>query len=437
MMGTDAMAKLRVLWAALAAIVLAIPAAVQAFPAAPVEADTRPCFEELPDPAISLFCGYRRWHNHGRGGFGRDYVVACEFARPGAASWVLAHMPPGAALVLRAGARPCRDTLDIRKPVIIVGEPGWLNGARVPTLEPLEGQPCIVVEAGGGPVELKNLLIQSRHGGGASCILQHSRELTLEGVWVRYDGQASAVDVDAGRLILRRSVIAARSERPAVWVHGGGLEVESSSVLAATIALRLLAAEDVRIRGLNAERLDDWTGTERVKASVGIGLDSANTGRLVDIQNSMIEGFSRGIFADAGQEVAIQSLIVRDSEYGVLSGGARLRVNGSEIEAVDAGIYAASGEAWASGNRIIGVRRAGVFVEKGAHLQARDNLVFADKDGCQALAVEGLSPDAQSCRPWFEAPEFYRTGRASGKASFDDVWPDAEGSLTVQTGPRF
>jgi hypothetical protein len=121
----------------------------------------------------------------------------------------------------------------------------------------------------------------------------------------------------------------------------------------------------------------------------------------------------------------------------VLSGGARLRVNGSEIEAVDAGIYAASGDAWAADNRIIGVRRAGLFVEKGAHLQARDNVVFADKDGCQALAVEGLDPEAQSCRPWFEAPEFYRTGRASGKASFDDVWPDTQGALTVQTGPGF
>lgn len=436
-MGTTTMAKLRLLWVALAAIVLALPAAVQAFPAAPVEADTRPCFEELPDPAISLFCGYRPWRRHGHGGWGRDYVVACDRARPGTVSWVLAHMPPGAALVLRAGARPCRDILDIRKPVTIVGEPGWLNGARVPTLEPPEGRPCIVVEAGEGPVELKNLLIQSRHAGGASCIKQHSRELTLDGVWVRYDGGASAIDVDAGRLILRRSVIAARSERPAVWVHGGGLEVESSSVLATTIGLRLLAAEDIRIRGLNAERLDDWTGTARVKASVGIGLDSANTGRLVEIQNSIVEGFSRGVFADAGQEVAIQSLIVRDSEYGVLSDGARLRVNGSEIEAVDAGIYAAAGEAWAADNRIIGVRRAGVFVEKGAHLQARDNVVFAQKDGCQALAVEGLSPDAQSCRPWFEAPEFYRTGRASGKASFDDVWPDTQGALTVQPGPRF
>jgi len=431
------MAKLRLLWLALATIVLAIPAAGQAFPAAPLEAETRPCFEELPDPAISLYCGYRHWHHHGRGGWGRDYVVACETARPGTVSWVLAHMPPGAALVLRGGGRPCIDSLDVRKPVTIVGEPGWLNGARVPTLEPPEGQPCITVTAGDGPVELKNLLIQSRHAGQASCIKQHSRELTLEGVWVRYDGFGSAVDADAGRLILRRSVIAARTERPAVWVHRGGIEIESTSVLATTIGLRLLAAEDVRIRGLNLERLDDWSGTQRVKASVGIGLDSDNTGRLVDLQNSIIEGFSRGIFADAGQEVAIQSLIVRGSEYGVLSGGARLRVNGSEIEAVDAGVYAASGDAWAADNRIIGVRRAGLFAEKGAHLQARDNLVFADKDGCQALAVEGLSPEAQSCRPWFEAPEFYRTGRATGKASFDDVWPDAQGALTVQTGPGF
>jgi hypothetical protein len=437
MMGTATMAKLRLLWLAVAAIVLAISPAAQAFPAAPIEADTRPCFEQLPDPAISLFCGYRHWHHHGQGGWGRDYVVACEFARPGTVSWVLAHMPPGAALVLKAGARPCRDTLEIHKPVVIIGEPGWLNGARVPTLEPFEGQPCIVVAAGDAPVELRNLLIQSRHAGPVSCIKQHSRELTLEGVWVRYDGTGSAVDADAGRLILHHSVIAARSELPAVWVHHGGIEVESSSVLATTIGLRLHADEDVQIRGLNVERLDDWTGTARVKASVGVGLDSANTGRLVNIQNSIIEGFSRGLFADAGQEVVLQSLIVRGSEYGVLSGGARLRVNGSEIEAVDAGIYAASGDAWASDNRIIGVRRAGLFVEKGAHLQARDNVVFADKDGCQALAAEGLDPEAQSCRPWFEAPEFYRSGRASGKASFDDVWPDMQGALTGQTAPGF
>src|SRR5262249_45385863 len=178
-------------------------------------------------------------------------------------------------------------------------------------------------------------------------------------------------------------------------------------------------------------------GTERVKASVGIGLDSAKTGRLIDIQNTIVEGFSRGVYADPGQEVAIQSLIVRDSEYGVLSAGARVRVNGSEIQAVGAGGDAAAGEAWATGNRIIGVRRAGLYVEKGAHLKARDNLVFADKDGCQALAVEGLDPDSQSCRPWFEAPEFYRTGRASGRAAFDDVWPDTQGALTVQSGPGF
>jgi hypothetical protein len=427
----------RFLWAALAAIALAIPQApAHAFPAAPIEADTRPCFEELPDPAVSLYCGYRRYH-HG-GGYGWDYRVVCERARPGSVNWLLEHMRPGATLVLVGGARPCRDTLVIRRPVTIIGETGRLpEGARVPLLQPFEGQPCIVVAPIAGPVILKDLIIESRHASGASCIIQHNRELTLDGTWVRYDGEASAVEVDAGRLLLRRSVLAARSEAPALWVHGGGLDIESSSVLGATIGLRLLATEDVRIRGLNAERLDDWTGTERVKASVGIGLDSAKTGRLVDIENSIVEGFSRGVYADKGQEVAIQSLIVRDSEYGVLSDGARLRVNGSEIEAVDAGIYDAAGEAWAAGNRIIGVRRAGVYVEKGAHLKARDNVVFADKDGCQSLAVEGLDPDAQSCRPWMEAPEFYRTGRRSGKAQFDDVWPDAQGSLTVQTGPSF
>jgi hypothetical protein len=149
----------------------------------------------------------------------------------------------------------------------------------------------------------------------------------------------------------------------------------------------------------------------------------------------MIQGFSRGVYAETGQEVALQNVVIRESEYGVLSNGARLRVNGSEIQAVDAGVYANAGEAWVAGNRIVGVRRAGLYVEKGAHLRARDNTVYADKDGCQALAVEGLDPEAQSCRPWFEAPEFYRTGRASGRAAFDDVWPDVQGALTGQSGP--
>jgi Right handed beta helix region len=432
------MAEFRLIPAILAAIALAIPGAVKAFPAAPLEADTRPCFELLPDPAISRHC-FHHYRYYGRGGYhdGWGYRIACDRAGPRTLQWALDRVPPGGVLFLIGGVHACRGTLDIRKSVTIVGQPGWQGSARVPTLEPDEGQPCIRIRPQVEQVTLVGLLIQSRHGDKSSCIEQFNRELTLDGTWIRYDGDASAIDTTNGRLILRRSVIAGRTQAAAVYLHAGGLEVESSSVLATTIGVRAKATEDMRIRGLNLERLDDWTGTERVKASVGIGLDSAGTGRLVDIQNSIVEGFSRGVYADPGQEVAIQSLIVRDSEYGVLSAGARLRINGSEIEAIDAGVYAAAGEAWATGNRIIGVRRAGVYVEKGAHLKARDNIVFADKDGCQALAVEGLDPDSQSCRPWFEAPEFYRTGRASGRAAFDDVWPDTQGALTVQSGPGF
>ncbi len=424
------------------AMAFAAPAPVRAFPAAPLEADTRPCFELLPDPAISRHCYRHRHYGYGGyGGYGRDYGydyayrIRCEFARPGAVSWALEHLPPGAPLILVAGSHPCRDTLHITHPVVIIGEPGWLGAARVPTLAPLDGRPCVVIDAGRGPVVLRGLMLESEHADG-SCIIQNGREVTLDGTWVRYDGKGSAIETHDGRLFLRNSVIAARSEQPAV-ITNGGLEIETSSILATTVGLRARPTEDIRIRGLNVDRLDDWSGTERIRASVGIGLDSAGTGRLVEIQNSRVEGFSRGVYADHGQEVALQNVIVRDSEYGVLSDGARLRVNGSEIEAVDAGIYAGSGETWAAGNRIIGVRRAGVYVEKGAHLHARDNTVYADKDGCQALAVEGLDPDAQSCRPWFEAPEFYRTGRASGRAAFADVWPDAQGSLTGQSGPGF
>jgi hypothetical protein len=419
----------------LAALTLAAPVAVKAFPAAPTEAETRPCFELLPDPAISRHC-WRHW----RRGYGYEdgwgYRIVCQYARPGAVSWALEHLPPGARLILVGGARPCRDTLHITRPIEIIGEPGWLNGARVPTLQPLEGRPCIVIEPGRGPVVLKNLLIQSEHGE-ESCIIQRGRELTLDGTWIRYDGRRSALQVENGRLTARGAVIAARTEQPAV-LASGGVEMEATSILATTVGLVVHPTEDSRLRGVNIERLDDWSGSERVTASVGLAFDSAGTGRLNQVEGSKVEGFSRGVYADGGQEVALQNLVIRDSEYGVLSDGSRLRVNGSEIEAVDAGVYAAAGEAWAGNNRIFGVRRAGLFVEKGkARLMARDNLVFADKDGCQALAVEGLDPDAQSCRPWFEAPEFYRTGRVSGRPAFDDVWPDARGSVSTLPGPGF
>jgi hypothetical protein len=441
------MAEFRLLPALLAAVALAIPeAAVQAFPAAPLEADSRPCFETLPDPAISLWCGYGRYHHHG---WGRGYRIMCERARPGAVTWALEHMRPGATLVLVGGARPCRDSVIIRKPVTIVGEPGWLSGARVPTLQPFEGRPCVVVEAGAGQVTLSNLLISSEHGE-APCIAQHNRELTLDRTWVRYDGAAPAVLVDGGRLIARGSVIATRSLEPAVNVHGG-VEMDGSSVLATSVGMVVDALEDVRLRGVNIERLDDWSGSERVKGSIGLAFvrsqgaqpkgaderafDIGARERLNQVDGAMIEGFSRGVYSNGGQELVLQNVTVHDSEYGVLSEGARLRVNRSEIEAVDAGIYAAAGEAWAAENRIFGVRRAGLFVEKGkARLFAKDNLVFADKDGCQALAVEGLDPDAQSCRPWFEAPEFYRTGRLSGRPAFDDVWPDSRGSVSTRPG---
>lgn len=418
--------------AAVTAVALAAPGTVRAFPAAPAEADTRPCFEQLPDPVISLRCRHRP-RPPGPGRYGDIHRVVCDRAQPGAVDRALERLPAGATLVIVGGARPCLGTVHIHRPVTIVGEPGWLEGAHVPTLQPAEGEPCVIVDSAGAVV-LRNLLIQTNHGHGKACVKQHSLSLTLEDSWIRYDGDQAAVDVELGRFILRRSVIAARTKAPALVLEHGGLDIETSSVLATTVGVRVHADEDVRIRRLNVERLDDWTGTERVRASVGIGLDTADTGRLVQIEKTSVLGFSRGVFADAGQEVELQGVTVRDSEYGVLSNGARLRIKDSEIEAVDAGIYAGSGHTWASGNKIIGVRRAGLFVEPGAHLQARDNLVYAEKDGCQALAVEGMDPQAQSCRPWFEAPEFYRTGRASGRAIFDDVWP---GAISGQADSRF
>jgi hypothetical protein len=309
----------------------------------------------------------------------------------------------------------------------------------VATLEPFDEQrPCIRIEAEGhGGVTLRNLLIRDEHAGENACVLQNGRELAFDNVWLRYNGRGSAVVVNRGRFTTHSSVIAAKSEQAAV-VASGQLEMDSSTILAATVGLVAHSTEDSRFRGLNIERLDDWSGTERVQVSVGISFISDGTDRINQVDGVLVEGFTRGVYAEGVQELSIQNLVVRDSEYGVLSKGPRLRVNSSEIEAVEAGVYAAEGHAWAANNKIIGVRRAGIYVEKGkAKLEARDNTVFAQPDGCQALEVEGLDPGSQSCRPWFEAPEFYRTGRLSGRPLYDDIWPDERGSISAHATSGF
>jgi hypothetical protein len=109
-----------------------------------------------------------------------------------------------------------------------------------------------------------------------------------------------------------------------------------------------------------------------------------------------------------------------------------LKVVSEILEAVDVGIYAASGVVYASDNAIVGVMRAGLFADSGAQIRARDNRVFARPGGCEAL-VTGYFDGALTCRPWFEAPELLRTPRDRARADYDGYWPT--GVTAVLAGP--
>jgi len=86
------------------------------------------------------------------------------------------------------------------------------------------------------------------------------------------------------------------------------------------------------------------------------------------------------------------------------------------------GIYAASGVVFASNNKIMGVMRSGIYADAGGQVRAVDNRVYARPEGCRAL-VTGFFNGELTCRPWFEAPELYRTPRDRARLDFDSYWP--------------
>ena len=406
-----------------AVMVAAAPTAASAFPDAPVEAQDRPCWNLFPDPTVAVHCQ--------PAGTSRPVqptgprVIDCDRARPGDVSRALQHLHSGATLYLVALTRPCVDSLTIDRPVTIAGRYGLVLNTKVPTLVSPAGHPCVVMTGKAVRVVLSGLIIQTETPGDNACIVQQGGDLRLEGDWVRYDGRGPAIASAGGRLTLSGSTIAARTTAVAVDVLGS-LDLDNSAILAAVSGLSLSASADSSLRGSSIARLDDWTGTERARQSAGAAVTGA-AGVLVQVDGLSVVGFSRGLGLSGGGEAAVQSLRIRDSDWAVVARGSHLRILGGELQASELGVYAAAGDLWLADLKIVGVMRAGIFVEKGARLKARDNTVFPHATGCDAM-IGDLAPGTLTCRPWFEAPEFYRTGRAGSRLAYASAWPGAVGS---------
>ncbi|MBC6980542.1 hypothetical protein [Caulobacter sp. 17J80-11] len=398
-----------------AALTVAAPAA-QAFPDAKVETQLRPCFGLLTDPAVAKRCQGGKKRHYDRGDYNKVY---CDRARPGDVSRKLAGMPAGSTLYLVANTRACEDSLDITRSITIIGE-----GSARAHLQALSGRPCVTVRGDVRDVTLADLRIATDHAGGVGCIAAQGRDLKLDHTLVKYDGDASAITVRGGGLLTlqRDTHVVALSREAAVDVEGV-LETRNASIFAARYGLRIAPQGDSRLDDLSIVRLDDWTGSERVQSSGGLVVRDG-AGRLVQVNGGKIDGFSRGLMVLGQDEVMIERAKILGADWAVTSNGRRLRVVGSEIEAVEVGVYVDTGEAWVGDNTFFGVRRAGMYAESGARVRARDNAVYAHADGCQRLDLGGFNQDRSSlsCRPWYEAPEIWRNRRDVNRPRYGEIW---------------
>lgn len=437
------LSRLMALWAALVfGFAVAAPELAAASPDAKIDQQIRPCFGLLIQPNLSHGCkvryakprpcarGYYRSHGRCvRGGYGDGngygrYVpreINCDYAYPGQVSDTLARLYDGDTLTLTStNGGACVDSLNITQSVTIVVR-GYQPGLSRPILVAPADQPCIKIAPGVQYVVLEGLGVESRRGGSASCIVGRATEIALKDVTVRYDGDASAFDIGDSRIELSSAVFIGRT-RSAVVKATGTIMASDVEIAATAIGGAFETSGDSRLKDIRIVRLGDWTGSSRTRNSAGFVLSGLNRQQLVTLDGLYVDGFSRGVYIGGGDETTLLRPVVRDSDWAVTVENANLRVSEGELEAVDVGLYVASGVAYASNNKIVGVMRSGIYADAGGQVRAVDNRIYARQDGCKAL-VSGFFDGELTCRPWFEAPELYRTSRDRARLDFDTYWP--------------
>lgn len=413
----------------------AAPAVALASPDAKVDQQIRPCFGLLLEPNLSKGCrtAYRPKAKpcprgsisvRGRCQAAQPVVrrdIDCDYAYPGQVSDTLSRLYDGDVLTLTStegGA--CVETLNITQSVTIVVR-DYTPARDRPILVAPAGQPCIRIAPGVGYVVLEGLGIDALRAGKASCITGRATELALKGVTVRYSGEGSALDVEDSRIELQDTAFIGRTRQPVVKATG---EIMASNVEIAATAIggAFETSGDSRLRDIRIVRLGDWTGSARTRNSAGFVIAGMNRQQLVKIEGLYVDGFSRGIYVGGGDETTLLNPVVRDSDWAVVLENANLQIRGGDLEAIDVGIYAASGVVFASNNRIHRVMRSGIYADAGGKVRSVDNRVFARPGGCEAL-VKGHFNGELTCRPWYEAPEVFRSPRDQARLDFDSYWP--------------
>jgi hypothetical protein len=424
-----------------AAVVMGLAATnAAAVPAAGMDQVIRPAFGELLRPPLHHWRpdrpDWRYDHAYGwRGGYGqrfrRDWAdpdwrrqqgyapqgpidtITVDCSDPALGPTPLADaldaLSDGGTLYIRRGPRPCGETLLITRPVTIAGEPLSAFASPGPAdsgplIAPAPGAPCLRVGPGAGVVEIRDLTFRADQAGHAACIESWDSDLALTRTRLIYTGEASALFLSGGRLILRGSDIQAVSYDSALTLEDAAVEFSHVRISAATDGVDLAARagaplifDHVYIRGIAGSDAASQPETGlMLRRSLG---EPAH----VDIRNSRITGFKTDLWFQRSGQVEVHQTMIAGARVGVLSEDADLTIADSALEARRTGIYVDGGHAEISHNRIYGFTGAPVDAEPGADLNVHDNWIYP-ADDCHRY----YDRFSRWCRRFEEVPEVFR-----------------------------
>ncbi|RYF90709.1 MAG: hypothetical protein EON95_16450 [Caulobacteraceae bacterium] len=318
-----------------------------------------------------------------------DYSSSSGYSSPTPVSDALRTLADNGVLYLR-GAAACTETIVVEHPVIIAGEgPSiFATGAETSTalITPAAGAACIRIASGVKGVELRDLTLRTRQGGRMPCIEAWDAEVALVRTNVEYWGDASAVYVSGGRVIMRDSVIEAKSWDPAVLIEGAVIDIARTRIAGEAGGVDLTP-------GNGESRLDQVGIVARggeTPGDVGLLVRGLRSGTgAMTIRNVVVCGWTTGLHLERGANVDIARSRLCDSQRGIVSAGASLTVRESAIEAREIGVYAAAGRTKVTRSRFHGGGRP-AYAERGAILELEDNWVYSDRDCWSSRYERGL-----------------------------------------------
>jgi hypothetical protein len=396
----------RTAFAGLAAATLAVtsltlfaPSVVQAQTAAQVESQTRPNFGVLLDPPSrsSRARGNRRGGNAGdhrpghhpappRQGTEEVVLVDCG-GNPGtgAVEAAVRRVRPGGTLIIRARGGACVGSLNIDKPMTILGEgridlDDWNRGIE-PTLQAPDGYPCLSV-APGVRVEVRDIVFAAPQAGRAACIDGLDAEILLNNVGLRYAGDEAAIYAEGGVLDMRKVKIDAQTSSAAIVADRATLTTDDVILAGALVGVEIVPGAERESILSRTRFVGPNTVDEAGASTIGLLIGGGRTFGRVTLNSVTICGYNDLISVENGGVVINRSrLCAAKRGVVVYSGSAILR--DSRVARVDEGMVIGLGEGAAIGNVF-----AGVYVPFHNGIEASGNRIWSRNDQCKPALVQ-------------------------------------------------